>query len=411
MKKTSINIINVIAAVCLVGVAFMQSSCKKDDNNVGSGTPVITKVRSYAATPGDSVLKEANPGNYVVLQGSHFKGIKAVYFDGIEANLNNALGSDNTIPVIVPTIPFATLDQTKLNTITVVTATGQVTYKFPVVPLATIITSMSNEDALAGESVTVNGSNFFYIDKVILPGGVTVSSGIVTNSLGTTLTFTVPTGVTTGGPIQVVNRYGTGTSVLLFDDFTTGVANNFDNVNNYSWGLSSGPSNSSTGFPNNTGYYGVMSATSIPAGDWSWYNGGRSINLNAVQLVPAADVASGNLSNYAVKFEINVPASTPWVNGSIFLSINYGFTYLAAYDPWKNSDGTTSPFITNGWRTVVIPLSQFRTNDGAGNPDTSISDLIGASGNNALSFFFVNDGTTVVTAFTVAIDNIRVEKI
>jgi len=410
MKKTSINIINAIAVLVLASVAFMQSSCKKDDNT-GSGTPAITQVRSYAATPADSVLKEANPGNYVVLQGSHFKGIKAVYFDGIEANVNTALSSDNTIPVIVPTIPFATLDQTKLNTITVVTATGQVTYKFPVVPLATVITSMSNEDALAGETVTVNGSNFFYIDKVILPGGVIVSSGIVTNTLGTTLTFTVPTGVITGGPIQVVNRYGTGTSVLLFDDFTTGVANNFDNVNNYSWGLSSSPTNSSTLFANNTGYYGVMNATSIPAGDWGWYNGGRSINLNAAQLVPAADVTSASLSDYAVKFEINVPASTPWVNGSIFLSINYGFTYLAAYDPWKNSDGTTTAFTTNGWQTVVIPLSQFRTSDGAGSPDTSISDLIGASGNNALSFFFVNDGTTVVTAFTAAIDNIRVEKI
>jgi len=410
MKKTSINIINAIMMLVLANIAFMQSSCKKDANT-GSGTPVITRVRSYAGTPGDSVLTQTNPGNYVVLQGSHFTGIKAVYFDGVEANVNTALGSDDNIPVIVPTIPFATLDQTKLNTITVVTATGQVTFKFPVVPLATVVTSMSNEDALAGETVTVNGSNFFYIDKVILPGGITVSSGIVTNDLGTTLTFTVPTGVTTGGPIQVVNRYGTGTSVLLFDDFTTGVTNNFDNVNNYSWGLSSGATNSSSAFPNNTGYYGVLSATSIPAGDWGWYNGGRSINLNPAQLVPAADVASGSLSNYAIKFEINVPASTPWVNGSIFLSINYGFTYLAAYDPWKNSDGTSTAFTTNGWQTVVIPLSQFRTNDGAGSPDVSISDLIGSSGNNALSFFFINDGTTVVTAFTAAIDNIRVEKI
>ena len=82
----------------LASVAFMQSSCKKDAN-ASSGTPAITGIRSYAATPADSVLTAANPGNYVVLQGSHFTGIKAVYFDGIQANVNTALGSDNSIPV------------------------------------------------------------------------------------------------------------------------------------------------------------------------------------------------------------------------------------------------------------------------------------------------------------------------
>ena len=409
MKKTSLNIINATTMLVLASIAFMQSSCKKDDNK-SSGTPAITQVRSYAKTPADSVLTEANPGNYVVLQGSNFTGVKAVYFDGVEASLNTALNSDKSIPIVVPTIPFATLDQSKLNTITVVTGSGQVTYKFPVVPLATVVTSMSNEDALAGEQVTVYGSNFFYIDKVILPGGITVSSGIVTNDLGTTLTFTVPTGVNTGGPIQVVNRYGTSTSVLLFDDFVTGVANNFDAINNYSWVLSLNPTNSPTGFPGNTGYYGIMTASAVSPGDFAWYNGGRSINLNPTQWVPVNEL-SNSINNYALKFEISVPSTTPWVNGSIYVVNNYTWTYVAAYDPWENANGTTTPFYTNGWQTVVIPLSQFRTNDGAGSPPTSLTDLLGSSGNGSISIMFINDGTTTVTAFTAGIDNIRVEKI
>lgn len=413
MKKTSSYIINAPILLALAMAAFIQSSCKKDAN-VGSGNPVITQVRAYAASPNDSVLKAANPGNYVVLQGSHFTGVKQVYFDGVAASLNNALGSDNSLPVKVPAIPFATLNQAKLNTITVVTATGQVTYSFPVVPLATVITSMSNEDALPGETVTVYGSNFFYIDKVILPGGITVSSGIVTNDLGTTLAFTVPQGATTGGPIQVVNRYGTGTSVLLFDDFVTGVATNFDAINNYSWGLSSNPTNSSTAYPGNTGYYAVLNASSIPANDFAWYDGGRSINLNPTQWVPVADL-SDNPANWALKFEIDVPAATPWVNGSIYIVNNYTWTYLAAYEPWKNSDGTTTPFVTNGWQTVVIPLSNFKTTpsggaDGSGSPLPSLTDLLGPTGNGSISIMFINAGTTVVNNFTVAIDNIRVEK-
>jgi len=413
MKKTSSYIINATILLVLAMVAFMQSSCKKDAN-VGSGNPVITQVRTYAASLNDSVLKVANPGNYVVLQGSHFTGVKEVYFDGVVASVNNALGSDNSLPVKVPAIPFATLNQSKLNTITVVTATGQVTYSFPVVPLATVITSMSNEDALAGETVTVYGSNFFYIDKVILPGGVTVSSGIVTNDLGTTLTFTVPQGVTTSGTIQIVNRYGTGTSVLLFDDFVTGVATNFDAINNYSWGLSSNPTNSSTAYPGNTGYYAVLNASAISAGDFAWYNGGRSINLSPTQWVPVSNL-SDSPGSWALKFEIDVPAATPWVNGSLYIVDNSSWTYLAAYDPWKNSDGTTTPFVTNGWQTVVIPLSDFKTTpavgtDGSGLPVASLTDLLGPTGNGSISIMFINDGTTVVSNFTVAIDNIRVEK-
>ena len=393
----------------------MQSSCKKDDPNKSTGTPAITGVRSYAATPGDSVLKVANPGNYVVLQGSHFTGVKAVYFDGVAASINTALGSDSSIPIIVPTIPFASLDQTKLNTITVVTGSGQVTYKFPVVPLPTVISSMSNEDALAGQTVTVYGSNFYYIDKVILPGGIAVSTGIVTNDLGTTLTFTVPSGVTTGGPIQVVNRYGTGTSALLFDDFSTGVANNFDNVNNYSWGLSSSPSNSSATNPGNTGYYGEMMASAITAGDFAWYNGGRSINLNATQWVPVANL-SDSPDSWALKFEISVPKGTPWINGSIYIVNNYSWTYLAVYAPWKNADGSTTPFTTNGWQTVSIPLSNFKTTpsggtDGSGALLSTLTDLLGSSGNGSISIMFVNDGTTTVNSFYAAIDNIRVEKV
>jgi len=112
-----------------------------------------------------------------------------------------------------------------------------------------------------------------------------------------------------------------------------------------------------------------------------------------------------------VKFELSVPKATPWTAGSIFVAVNYSFTYIARYRPWINSAGKTTPFATTGWTTVTIPLSGFLTNNGTGTQVASIKDLVGASGNTGMNIWFMNDGLTTVTAFTAAIDNIRVVKI
>ena len=132
--------------------------------------------------------------------------------------------------------------------------------------------------------------------------------------------------------------------------------------------------------------------------------------MGAGQWVPTANIDS-SLSSYAVKFELSVTKTTPWVNGSIFVAVNYSWTYIARYRPWINSAGKTTPFTTTGWTTVTIPLSNFLTNNGTGTQVASIKDLVGASGNNGMNIWYINYGSTAVTAFTAAIDNIRVVKI
>lgn len=189
-------------------------------------------------------------------------------------------------------------------------------------------------------------------------------------------------------------------------DFSTGVLNNYDNVNNFSWG--SGTSNSSSAYPGNNGYYGLLNGTAIPANDDSWWNGGRSINLNAATWVPAANM-SDPVSDYALKFEINV--KVPWTSGSINVIKDYTFnTYMAVYAPWKNANGSTAPFTTKGWQTVTIPLTNFRTNNGTGVQPLSLSDLLG-SGNGSLNMLFNNDGPSVIQNYEIAVDNIRIIKI
>lgn len=413
MNQIYINITKKLVFLILVTATLLQVACKKESSSGAGkdkGAPTIKGLRAISPKPNDSTLHVAGPGQYVVIRGTNLAYTKAIYFNGYQATFNAALFSDTTMVVQIPAdMPFASLDQAKLNTIEVVTTSGDVVFKFPIVPPPPIISAMSNESAVAGTSVTIYGNNFFYIDKVVFPGGVAASSGIVSNTSGTTLTVTVPSGVTTGGTIKVVNRYGTGTSVLLFNDFITGVLLNYDNVNNFAWGA--GSSNSSTAYPGNRGTYGVMSASAVGASDLGWWNGNRSINTNSAQWVSSANLSS-SLDTYALKFEISVTKA--WSGGSIYIVKDYDWTYLAVYNPWKNTDGTVTNFTTNGWLTVTIPLSSFKTKannlDGTGDSAPSLSKLLG-SGSGGINFMFVNNGITAVSSFEAAIDNIRIEKV
>jgi hypothetical protein len=405
MKKLNYYIKSCALLALFAAVVFIQSGCKKDAA-FSTGTPVITAIRNYVAHPGDSLLTSVGTGQWVVISGKNLKGALAINFDGVKASFNDAWFSDTSAIALIPAvIAFPSVPSDKLNTIQYITNHGQTSFSFPIVAPAPTISGVSNEDANPGDSVRINGFNFFFI-KSVNYGGIAIT-GYKPSNDGTSISLAVPAGITSG-PVTVSTNSGVVTSVFKVHDFVTGVFCNWDNINTYPWG--SDTKNSSTDFPGNTGYYNVLTATNLTPYDNAWYNGGRGVNMGAGQWVPTADV-SGPLDNYAVKFEISVPKTIPWTNGTIYVAVNYGFTYIAVYAPWKNASGKTTPFTTTGWQTVTIPLSTFRTNNGTGTQVASITDLLGASGNNGMNIWYMNDGATPVTAFKMAIDNIRVVKI
>ena len=405
MKKLFFHINNYLLLVLLAAVALMQPGCKKDSSS-STGTPVITHIRNYVAHPGDSLLTSVGTGQWVVISGKNLKGALQINFDGVKGSFNDAWFSDTSAIVLIPAvIAFPTVPAKQLNTIQYVTTHGQTTFSFSIVPPAPTIAGISNEDANPGDSVKINGFNFFFIQSVTY-GGVNVTDYKESND-GTSISLAVPASVTsTGGIVSVTTKSGSASTLYNVSDFTTGVLNNYDNVNNFSWGSST--SNSSSAYPGNNGYYGLLNGTAVPANDDSWWNGGRSINLNAATWVPTANM-SDPVSDYALKFEINV--KVPWAAGSINVIKDYSFnTYMAVYRPWKTASGATVPFTTKGWQTVVIPLTNFRTNGGTGVQPSSLSDLLG-SGSGSLNMLFNNDGPSVIANYEIAIDNIRIIKI
>jgi len=405
MEKLLYHINNYLLLVLLAVMVLIQAGCKKEASS-SVGTPVITAIRNYVPSPGDSLLTRVGTGQWVVISGENLKGALKITFDGVAGSFNDAWFSDTSAIALIPAIiAFPLVPAKQLNTITYVTTHGQTTFSFPIVAPAPSISGISNEYANPGDSVKINGLNFFFIQSLTY-AGIPVTSYTASND-GTTISLAVPPGVTQSGDIvRITTKSGTVSTVYTVHDFVTGVVQNYDAVNNFSFG--SGNANSSADYPGNNGYYGVIGATNVPANDFGWYNYPRSINLNAVQWVPAANLADP-LANYAVKFEISV--AKPWINGSIYVLKDFSFTYVALYTPWKNANGSTTPFATKGWTTVTIPLSNFRTNNGTGTQAASLTDLLGVSGNGGLNIYFINDGQTAVTSFEAAIDNIRIVKI
>jgi Surface glycan-binding protein B xyloglucan binding domain/IPT/TIG domain len=380
-------------------------ACKKDSD----GKPVITKLRAISPAPNDSTLTTAGPGQTVVIQGSNFSSTTQVFFNGYPTPFNSALLADNNIVVTIPAdMPFASLDPAQLNTVKVVTRNGEVVFNFPVIPPPAVVIAASNENAVAGERITIAGNNFFFVDKVIFPGGVAVSSNLGTVASGTTLDVTVPAGITQAGPLQVVTRFGTGVSVFLFNNLSVGMITNFDDINKFDWGCTI--TDDAALFPGNRGKYARLAQDDITGNNWDWWNGKRGIITKAADWLPASELNKPAV-NYAMKFEIYVKEA--WSNGVLMIGPppNDTWVYMYRFEPWK----TIPDFKTTGWITVTVPLSEFRKKsatgtDGAGDQAASVSDVIGGI-DEVVKFMFVNDTANPIPKMDMAIDNIRVVKI
>ncbi len=391
---------------------LMLSSCKEDNENEPSGPPVITNVRPITPEEAGTSLTQALPGSHIVIQGQNFFGVKEVYFNNMPASFNSALVSNNNLVILIPEdTPTEATDPTVSNTIRVVTTKGEASFNFILVPPPPIISSISNENALPGTQITINGSNLYLVQKVVFPGNIEVTN-FTTSANGRTLGVAVPSNLSSSGKLTILTKYGSTTTVSDFNESTgPNILANFDGINFLEWG--SETSSDAAKFPGAKGTFVYLNNTGVGPEDFSWWNNGRSLNLpGSTQWLPKAQL-SGAISDYALKFEIFTEA--PWDLGSIFIVKDYDWTHVARYEPWKVGN-TTVPFNSNGWRTVTIPLTEFRTKannkDGTGSSASSLPVLLGSEGKGSFNLFFVNeDLTKTVEKFQVAIDNIRIVKI
>src|SRR5690606_24256862 len=67
------------------------------------------------------------------------------------------------------------------------------------------------------------------------------------------------------------------------------------------------------------------------------------------------------VENWGLQFEISV--AKPWDGGTLYIRTEFaGDSFVARYEPWKiPGSNKTLAYKTEGWQTVTIPLSEFRS--------------------------------------------------
>jgi hypothetical protein len=203
-----------------MALIVLMPACKKSVN----GSPVITEVRSYVATPGDSVISGVVPdGQWVVITGQHLQNALQITFNGVPATFNNALFSSNSVVVQIPSIVFSTIDTNKLNTIEYTTSGGTTTFSFKLTPAVPTITAISNVFANPGDSVFIYGANLVLVQSFSY-GGTNIAS-FKSDYNGTSLGFVMPTPAITSGNAIVTTRSGTVVFKIIATPTITGVSN------------------------------------------------------------------------------------------------------------------------------------------------------------------------------------------
>lgn len=397
-KKPRITGILLVFFTLMMGSIFL--SCEKDDNN---GAPVINYIRVTDPLKSDSLVVRAFMGSNIALIGNNLENVKEIWFNDQKAALNPNFITDEVIIVNIPdVIPTVVTNEIKI----VLGDNSEHKFPFNVDVPAPQVSSMLCEYVKDGDIAVIQG-NFFINDpssplKVIFPGNI---EGTITESKIDEIKVKVPAGSGIG-PVQVKSIYGSTRSKFYFRD-DRNIILNFDDLT-ASGGWRSGNVANSNPAPLSGNY--VRFDGNMP-GKGTWNEDAFSFNYwPGKQNRPKLNF-SGDIASYAIKFECYVVE--PWQASALQMIftkydvwdtngyIGDGNQPRGLWIPWKN----TGTYITEGWTTVTVPLSQFKYKPDGGTCSVPLSsEMI-----EGLTFFVWNGGVEGKDGRVhMCIDNIRI---
>jgi hypothetical protein len=388
------------AMVCAVG--FMTSCEQTDAEKDKDSTPKIEFCRVCDPQAADSLIVEAALGSRIAFIGRDMGDVQQVWFNDQKAKLNPTMVTSNSIIVDVPnTLPQQITDEVRF-----VTSKGhEAVYPFSVRIPAPLVLSVSCQYASPGDVMTMKGDYFLATGDIPLtvtfPGGITVEPDQYTKEM---LMVTVPQGATEEGYIKLTSENGTSTVPFKFLE-TDGMICDFE-PGGYenSWGLG--------GYSDEDGVSGrYLNFKKAQAGAWAWDNAMNWAYWNAASGKP---IANGDLSKLAVRFETNIVS---WANLPMIMwffkedeKVDVDGTEAQAHwMPWLSLGGDT-PFTTNGWTTVTIPLTDFKY-DKEGKEDNRVIGNISEYYNFGMMIFGAFTPGTMAFDIDVRVDNIRIVEI
>lgn len=454
-----------IAVAAFSSVALTSCEDEPDKFEPASGKPTIkyircmsTEIHNWDDDPNmqytdGQLVTSASPGNTLAIIGENMRSVYEVWFNDLQASLNQSSLTDNTLFVTVPSrVPGEVTDKIYFVT----TSKDTVAYDFKVIISAPIINSMANEYAKAGTIQSLKGN--YFIDDPGTPlsisftgnNGSLIPAEIVSIASDfTSVDIVVPEGAVSG-PIVARSVYGTTKSAFWYKD-NRGMLFDFDGLTglgNHGWharDILSDETSISGNFVqlgNGTAKLGAEATSTWDDGNFSFeywpgnwqdpetYAPASDSDQNGPRLLDLVDFS--DWENMSLKFELYIPSSNPWSAQSmqiIFAGVDqvsngaagakdiYGNTLAGAnnsyfqgstlprilYRPWTS----TGSFDTGDqWQTITLPLKASLIYGADG---TSATSSISKDSFASLVIFVWNggiDGTDCQPI--IKIDNIRV---
>ena len=229
--KNSMKAFGLLVSLLICSCSFV--SCDDDDDNGGSSVMNITGIYLEDAKSNvpDRLVDFARLGQLIRIEGEGFNGLKKVYINGYNCYFNPVFVSNKSFLVSVNSkVPTTEADENVRNTIRLVKDGGEYVYDFQIRAAAPSITKISNCMPNIGEHIIVYGSGLTEIAKVVFPGNVVVTEGIISDLDGEYFMVDMPAGVSEeGGSIFVEGSNGGAYSPAYFN-YKKGLLLNFDGV-------------------------------------------------------------------------------------------------------------------------------------------------------------------------------------
>lgn len=385
------NIRNIYRVCFGLTVAFCALiSMQSCDNEDVDGMPMISNVRLLDPAAADSSLSAALPGSQVVIQGENLASVLKVYFNDFEATFNSALGSNNNIIITIPAeAPTRAVNPEVSDKIRVVTKGGEATYDFSLTSPEPRLDGVYSEFVKPGGTLVING-DYFYNIKTVMIGS---SSLEILSTTEKEIRAKMPATAVVDY-LTINGEFGTAKTNFKINDAVTGNMINFD-VPATDWGSEvcyGGAAIIPATDPGAiAGKYSRIKQTNLPKTGYEdkWVLSTCYFNFK---------LPVGAAADRQFKFEHNI--AEPWKAGKYDFMVKAGdVEYTYSFQPWNSTAYQSAGYLTTGWKTAVIELSEFKSSSGATIADVSkITDL-------RISF---NTPDQTIASFNGSVDNFRI---
>ena len=412
------SIINKLLPLLIFLPSVFFTSCNEETPGkykMTDGVPVITYIRYQDKDRETELLDGAYMGDNIVIIGENLTSVQEVWFNNVKALLNINLITNNTLFVTVP----RDLPSERTDKIYFITGKKEtVDYDFEVKIPAPLFARMKCEWVPEGGEVVVYGDYFLAPDVSLIKvfvGDYQIPTSDIVSYEKTTIVFKSPA-LDVKGPIEVKTLYGsTGRSKDIFHD-DRGWITGFEDNENGGTGFVAG-----WGRPKRIeedpvyalmGKYVRFEGELDPAGNPGWVGAYDDMIINIWSHdnsgIPDPMFSSDPLTS-TLKFEINVLQAWSAAPMIFFFDIGGdeagwwadGTQPRAFWVPWL----TSGSYVSEGWETVSIPLSEFIYNgSGAVVPASSQFGRLGIGVHNR----GMDDYGGTACSPVILIDNIRV---